>query len=154
MEKRMDTAGHSNKRPIVVDFLVTLFITFCIGVVASLTLVGSVLLMAGDAHGEERCTDATCDGAPEEEMLARVSDLLLTHHLATKDTGLAAIGRVPARPASAAREGLGSMQPDRDRRNVRKAVRSPTSRARQSQPAWPQAHSASSCRHCRFLEAA
>ncbi len=152
----MDTAGHSNKRPIVVDFLVTLLITFCIGVVASLTLVGSVLLMAGDARGEERCADPTRDVAPEEEeMLARVTDLLLTHHLATKDTGLATIGRVPAhRASSAAREGLGSMQPDRDRRNARNPVRSPTPRARQNHPARLQARSATQCRHYRFPETA
>ena len=150
----MDTAGHSNKRPIVIDFLVTLFITFCIGVVASLTLVGSVLLMAGDARGEERCADATRDGTAGEEMLARVADLLLTHHLATKDTGLATIGRAPARPDGAAREDLAPMQPDRDRRNPRNAVRSPTSRGRQSHPACLEARSASQCRHCRFLETA
>jgi hypothetical protein len=147
----METAGHRNKRPIVVDFLVTLFITFCIGVVASLTLVGSVLLMAGDARGEERCIDATRGGAPEEEMLARVTDLLLTHHLATKYTGLVAIERAPAR---AAREDLGSMQPDRGRRNARSAVRTPTSRARQSHPARLDARSVSRCRRCEFLEAA
>jgi hypothetical protein len=141
----MDTAGHSNKRPIVVDFLVTLFIIFCIGVVTSLTLVGSVLLMAGDARGEERRADATRDGAPEEEMLARMTDLLLTHHLATRYTGLVAIERVPERHAGAAAESLAPMQPDRGRRNARSAVLSPTSRARQSHPARLEACSASRC---------
>mgnify|MGYP001163215625 CR=1 FL=1 len=141
----MDTAGHRNKRPIVVDFLVTLFITFCIGVVASLTLVGSVLLMAGDARGEERCAGATRDGSPGEEMLARVTDLLLTHHLATKDTGLATIGRAPARPASAASEDLDPMRPHRDGRNARNAVRSPTSGVRRDDLARSQSCSASQC---------
>ncbi len=96
----METAGHNSKRPVVVDFLVTLFIIFCIGAVASLTLVGSVLLMAGDARGEERCADATRAGAPEEEMLAKLSDLALAHHLATKYTNLVAVERAPARPAA------------------------------------------------------
>lgn len=95
----METAGH--KRPVVVDFLVTLFITFCIGVAASLALVGSVLLIAGDARGEERCVDAAREGAPGEELLARVSDLAMTHHLATKYTNLVAVERFPARPAAA-----------------------------------------------------
>lgn len=150
----MDTAGRGNKRPIVVDFLVTLFITFCIGVVASLTLVGSVLLMAGDARGEDRCADATREAAPGEEMLARVTDLLLAHHLATKNTGLAAIGRVPAHGASAACEGPAPRQPGYDRRNARSAVRSPTSRARQDHFARLQSRSASRCRHCVFQVAA
>ena len=95
----MQTAGH--KRPVVVDFLVTLFITFCIGVAASLALVGSVLLIAGDVRGEERCAGAAREGAPEGEMLARLSDLAITHHLATKYANLVAVERFPARPVPA-----------------------------------------------------
>ncbi len=105
----MQTAGH--KRPVVVDFLVTLFITFCIGVAASLALVGSVLLIAGDVRGEERCAGAAREGAPEGEMLARLSDLAITHHLATSAS--------PHGPS-----------PPRARRKARKAVRPPTLRVR------------------------
>jgi len=38
-------------RPIVVDFLGTLFATFCIGVATALVLSACVMLMAGEARG-------------------------------------------------------------------------------------------------------
>ena len=117
-------AGSRGKRPIVVDFLVTLFVTFCIGVVASLTLVGSVILMAGDARGAEppvrlapgqasqarpdtslrnSGVSAKAQPAPllggEAELRAKLAELALAHHLATKYASLVALDRAPLRPA-------------------------------------------------------
>jgi Ca-activated chloride channel family protein len=40
-------------RPVVVDFLATLFVTFCIGVGTAVVLAACVVLMAGDARGAE-----------------------------------------------------------------------------------------------------
>jgi Ca-activated chloride channel family protein len=45
------SSGRFRVRPIVVDFLATLFITFCIGVATALVLGLCVMLMAGEAHG-------------------------------------------------------------------------------------------------------
>ena len=45
------SSGRSRVRPIVVDFLGTLFITFCIGVTAAVVLGACVVLMAGEARG-------------------------------------------------------------------------------------------------------
>jgi hypothetical protein len=116
------SSGRSRVRPIVVDFLGTLFITFCIGVATALVLGVCVVLMAGEARGAEsnelspmkapeaqQGTDAVCEGAdavregtPAEEMRAKVIELALTHQLVTKYTGLIAIDRAPARPAALA----------------------------------------------------
>jgi Ca-activated chloride channel homolog len=48
------SSGRSRVRPIVVDFLATLFSTFCIGVTTAVVLAACVMLMAGDARGAER----------------------------------------------------------------------------------------------------
>jgi hypothetical protein len=40
-------------RPVVVDFLATLFVTFCIGVGTAVVLAACVVLMAGDARGAD-----------------------------------------------------------------------------------------------------
>jgi len=47
------SSSRSRVRPIVVDFLATLFTTFCIGVATALILAACVMLMAGDARGAE-----------------------------------------------------------------------------------------------------
>jgi len=47
------SSGRSRIRPIVVDFLATLFITFCLGVAAALVLGACVMLMASEARGAE-----------------------------------------------------------------------------------------------------
>jgi Ca-activated chloride channel homolog len=49
----MDAAGNKSRRPMVVDFLATLFVTFCIGVATSIVLCACVVLMAGAARGSE-----------------------------------------------------------------------------------------------------
>lgn len=92
----------------VVDFLGTLFVTFCIGIATALTLGVCVMLMAGDARGAEygepapMKSDAAREGALSGEMRARAIELALTHHLVTKYTSLVAIDRAPApRPGRA-----------------------------------------------------
>ena len=114
-------SGSKGKRPIVVDFLATLFITFCIGVAASLTLVGSVILMAGDARGAEPSAEFAPMQAPEArgrsscvsedsaqalatppprgeaELRARIAELTLAHQLATRYANLIAMDRAALR---------------------------------------------------------
>jgi len=124
------SSGRFRVRPIVVDFLGTLFITFCIGVTTAVVLGACVVLMAGEARGaaqvgelapmkasearqgallfksdstgvEAVMMDAMREGAPSEETREKVVELALTHHLVTKYTSLIAIDRTPARPADA-----------------------------------------------------
>jgi len=95
--------GRSRVRPIVVDFLATLFVTFCIGIAAAVVLGACVMLMAGEARGAkpgERSPmrmDSAREGASAEETRAKLIELALTHHLATKYASLIAIDRTPAR---------------------------------------------------------
>ena len=109
------SSGKSRVRPIVVDFLGTLFFTFCIGVTTAVVLGVCVMLMAGEARGAEpnelspmkapeaqQETDAVREGTPAEERRAKVTELALTHQLVTKYTNLIAIDRTPARPAALA----------------------------------------------------
>jgi hypothetical protein len=97
------SSGGSRVRPIVVDFLATLFLTFCIGVAAALFLGACVMLMAGEARGAEPGESAPMkmaavrEGAPAEETRAKAIELTLTHHLVTKYASLIAIDRTPAR---------------------------------------------------------
>jgi len=99
------SSGRSRVRPIVVDFLATLLVTFCIGVATALVLTACVLLMAGEAHGAdpgERASaksNAEREAAPAEATRAKAIELALTHHLVTKYAGLIAIERTPARSA-------------------------------------------------------
>ena len=99
------SSGRSRVRPIVVDFLATLLVTFCIGVATALVLTACVLLMAGEAHGAdpgERASaksNAEREAAPAEAARAKAIELALTHHLVTKYAGLIAIERTPARSA-------------------------------------------------------
>ncbi len=97
------SSGRSRVRPIVVDFLATLFITFCIGVAAAVVLGVCVVLMAGEVRGAEPGErspvkmDPVREGASAGEMRAKAIELALTHHLVTKYAGLIAIERTPAR---------------------------------------------------------
>jgi hypothetical protein len=95
------SSGRFRVRPIVVDFLGTLFATFCIGVATALVLAACVMLMAGEARGaagepEPMNMDAAREGAPTEETRAKAVELALTHHLVTKYASLVAIDRTPA----------------------------------------------------------
>jgi len=98
------SSSRSGIRPIVVDFLATLFLTFCIGVAAAVVLGACAMLMAGEARGAEpgeRSTmkmDAVREGAPAEETRAKAIELALTHQLVTKYASLIAIDRTSARP--------------------------------------------------------
>ena len=85
-------SGRSGVRPIVVDFLATLFVTFCIGVAAALVLGACAMLLAGEARGA-----APGEPAPAEEARAKAIELALTHRLVTKYASLIAIDRAPAR---------------------------------------------------------
>jgi len=109
------SSGRSRVRPIVVDFLGTLFVTFCIGVATALVLGVCVMLMTGEARGAQpneltpikalqaqQGTDVVREGMPAGEVRAKVTELALTHQLVTKYTGLIAINRAPARPATPA----------------------------------------------------
>jgi len=79
-------SGKSRVRLIVVDFFATLLITFSIGVATAIVLGACVVFMAGEARG-----------APGDGTRATVSELALTHQLATKYSSLIAIDRAPAR---------------------------------------------------------
>ena len=98
------SSGRSRVRPIVVDFLATLFVTFCIGIAAAVVLGACAMLMASEARGTEpgerspMKTDAVREEARAEETRAKAIELALTHHLVTKYAGLIAIERTPARP--------------------------------------------------------
>ncbi len=98
------SSGRSRVRPIVVDFLATLFVTFCIGIAAAVILGACAMLMAGEARGAapgERSpmkTDAVREGTRAGDPRAKANELALTHHLVTKYASLIAIERTPARP--------------------------------------------------------
>jgi hypothetical protein len=98
------SSGRSRVRPIVVDFLATLFVTFCIGIAAAVVLGACAMLMAGEARGAkpgERAPmkmNAAREAAPADETRTKAIELALTHHLVTKYTSLIAIDRTPARP--------------------------------------------------------
>jgi len=87
------SSGRFRVRPIVVDFLGTLFATFCIGVATALVLSACVMLMAGEARG----APAVREKERADEARARAIALAATHQLVTKYTGLVAIDRTPPR---------------------------------------------------------
>jgi len=99
------SSGRSRVRPIVVDFLATLFVTFCIGVAAAVVLGACVVLMAGEARGAEPgerppvMMDTALEGKRARDTRAKALELALTHQLVTKYASLIAIERTPARPA-------------------------------------------------------
>lgn len=88
------TSGRARMRLIVVDFLATLFATFCIGVATALVLGACVVLMAGEAHGAT--TGKPREAAAREAARPATADFLLAHYSAAKYTGLVAIDRVAA----------------------------------------------------------
>ena len=96
------SSGRSRVRPIVVDFLATLFATFCIGVSTALVLAACVMLMAGEARGADAGgrapakMDAEREGARAADARAKAIELALTHQLVTQYAGLVAIERMPA----------------------------------------------------------
>jgi hypothetical protein len=77
----------------VVDFLATLFVTFCIGVATALVLGACVVLMAGEAHGAEPPKPRAAPAGPAQ---ARTADLILAHYFAAKYVGLVAVDRITA----------------------------------------------------------
>jgi len=87
------TTGRARVRLVVVDFLATLFITFCIGVVTAMILGACVMLMAGDANGAE---NQKPKAAPAEAAKTRTADLVLAHYFAAKYSGLVAVDRLSA----------------------------------------------------------
>jgi len=98
------SSSRSRVRPIVVDFLATLLVTFCIGVATALVLTACVMLMAGEAHGADAGERASANrdaerAAAAEAARAKAIELALTHHLVTKYAGLIAIERTAARSA-------------------------------------------------------
>ena len=99
--------SRSRVRLIVVDFLATLFVTFCIGVAAAVVLGTCAMLMAGEARGAdpgERAPvkmEAVREDAWAADTRAKAIELALTHHLVTKYASLIAIERAPARSALA-----------------------------------------------------
>ncbi len=101
------SSSRSRVRPIVVDFLATLLVTFCIGIAAAVVLGACAMLMAGEARGAqpgERSPvkmGAVREGAGAADTRAKAIELALTHHLVTKYTGLVTIERTPARSALA-----------------------------------------------------
>ena len=84
------TRGRPRARLIVVDFLATLFVTFCIGAATALVLGACVVLMAGDAHGAPQPRPAP----------ATTADLVLAHYTAARHVGLALAERAvpPTKP--------------------------------------------------------
>jgi len=101
------SSSRSRVRLIVVDFLATLFLTFCIGLAAAVVLGACVMLMAGEARGVEpgerspMKMNAVQEEGPAGETRAKLIELALTHHLVTKYASLIAIDRRPARAAPA-----------------------------------------------------
>ena len=94
------SSGRFRMRPMVVDFLGTLFATFCIGVATALVLGACVMLMAGEARGaagEPARAQSVREKERAAEARARAIELAATHQLVTKYTGLVAIDRAPPR---------------------------------------------------------
>jgi len=85
------SAGRSRMRLLVVDFLATLFVTFCIGTATALVLGACVVLMAGDAHGATKAQPRAV--APADAAPATTADLVLAHYFAAKYAGLVAVDR-------------------------------------------------------------
>jgi hypothetical protein len=87
------SSSGSRARLIVVDFLATLFITFCIGVATALVLGACVVLMAGEAHGTQPPKPRA---VPADRGQERTADLMLAHYSAAKYAGLVAVDRIAA----------------------------------------------------------
>jgi hypothetical protein len=87
------SSGRARTRLIVVDFLATLFVTFCIGVATAVVLAACVMLMTGDAHGAAPAKPQTPAAAPARPTTA---DLVLAHYFAAKYAGLVTVNRFAA----------------------------------------------------------
>ena len=88
-------------RLMVVDFLSTLFVTFCIGVATALVLAACVMLMASEAHGAAPAKPRPVPDAAQ----ASTADLLLAHYFAARYAGRVAVDgfypgdRAPTHPS-------------------------------------------------------
>jgi hypothetical protein len=86
-------------RLLVVDFLATLFVTFCIGSATALVLGACVMLMASEAHGAVKAQPRAVPAA--QAARATTADLILAHYFAAKYAGLVAVDRLTtAEPAA------------------------------------------------------
>lgn len=74
----------------VVDFLATLFVTFCIGVATALVLAACVMLMASEAHGAAPAKPRPAQAAAQ----VTTADLVLAHYFAARYAGLVAVDRL------------------------------------------------------------
>lgn len=74
----------------VVDFLGTLFVTFCIGVATALLLAACVMLMASEAHGAPPAKPHPAQAAAR----ASTADLVLAHYFAARYAGVVAVHRL------------------------------------------------------------
>ena len=84
------SSGRPRTRLVAVDFLATLFLTFCIGVASAIVLAACVMLMTGNAHGA-----ASASPVPVPAQ-ATTADLVLAHYFAAKYAGLVAVDRITA----------------------------------------------------------
>jgi hypothetical protein len=111
----MEAVSSKSRRPIIVEFLATLFVTFCIGIATSIVLCACVILMAGEARGAEfmslNASVAAC-GIPEEEFHAKVDQLVTTHRLATRYAGALALDRTPAAEFDSGSSALSARLPE------------------------------------------
>ena len=73
----------------VVDFLATLFLTFCIGVATALLLAACVMLMASEAHGAAPVRPRPVQAAAP----ASTAELVLAHYFAARYARLVAVER-------------------------------------------------------------
>ncbi len=93
------SSSRPRTRLMVVDFLATLFVTFCIGVATALVLAACVVLMAGEAHGAAPVKPRAVPA--EQAARATTADLVLAHYFAAKYAGLVAVERIyPAKDAA------------------------------------------------------
>lgn len=69
------SSGRSRVRPIVIDFLGTLFVTFCIGVTTAVVLAACVVLMAGEARGAAQAGDLAPMRASEAKQGGKVEEV-------------------------------------------------------------------------------
>lgn len=83
------SSSRSRVRLMVVDFLATLFVTFCIGVATALVLGACVMLMASEAHGAAPARPRPAQSTAQ----ASTADLVLAHYFAARYAGLVAVDR-------------------------------------------------------------
>src|SRR5438046_3145850 len=98
------SSGSSRVRPMVVDFLATLFVTFCIGVVVVVIFGVCAMLMVGEVCGVElgersfMKMDVVCEGVRVGDTCAKVNEFAFTHYFVIKYVGLIVIECTLARP--------------------------------------------------------